>query len=197
MSILNDMDIKNLSIARQQFAQCVFTHKVQESAVERNAKYSSRIKWGNIIIVSLTLIFLVLQVFNQKNIVYSYIAAGVTLIEIIFLIVQLNFNFDNKMSEHKDSALKYMALRDKYKNFIVDIVNSSLSDREIRNKRNVLQSEYQIISDTAPETNSKDYGKAQEKLFGKKKNGEEFTWSEDEIDHFLPDTLKLINLKGE
>jgi len=193
--MLNDMDTKNLSIARQQFAQCVFTHKVQESAVEKNNVYFIWVKIINIILVSPTLIFLVLQAFNQKNLAYSYIATGITIIEIIFLIVQLNFNFDKKMSKHKDSALKYMALRDRYKNFIVDIVNSNLSDREIRDKRDVLQSEYQIISDTAPETNSEDYGKAQEKLFGKKKNGEEFTWSEDEIDHFLPDTLKLINLK--
>jgi len=189
------MDIKNLSIARQQFAQCVFTHKVQESATERNNVYFIWVKIINIILVSLTLLFLILQAFNQKNLIYSYIAVGITVIEIIFLIIQLNFNFDKKMSEHKSSALRHMALRDKYKNFIVDIINNNLSDKEIRDKRDVLQNEYQFISDMAPQTNLEDYGKAQEKLFGKKKSGEEFTWSEDEIDHFLPDTLKLVNLK--
>ena len=126
---------------------------------------------------------------------YSYIAVGITMLEIIFLIVQLNFNFSKKVSEHKISALKYMALRDKYKNLIVDIVNGDLSNTEIRDKRDALQSEYQIISDIAPETDPKDYKKAQEKLFGKEKDGEEFTWSEEDIDRFLPDALKLVNLK--
>lgn len=191
------MDTKNLSIARQQFAQSVFTHKVQESAAERNNVYFIWVKIINIFLVSLTLLFLILQAFNQKIPIYSYIAAGITLIEIIFLVIQLNFNFDKKMSEHKSSALKYMALRDKYKIFIVDIVNNNLSDKEIRDKRDTLKNEYQLVSDMAPQTNFKNYGKAQEKLFGRKKSGEEFTWSDDEIDYFLPEDLKLANLKKD
>lgn len=184
------VDIKNLSIIRQSFANTVFTHKVHEMAAERYGRSAFFIKLGNIVIVSLTMLFLVLGA-QVDNKIFSYIATGLTIAEIIFLIIQLNFDYDDQASQHKNSALKYMKLRDLYRNLITDVMNSEIAETGIRSRRDDLQDQYQTISDLAPLTNNTDYQNAQRKLNNRVVDGEEFTWSDDEIDRFLPEELRI------
>ena len=121
------MDIKNLSIIRQSFASTVFTHKVQEIAAENQARNVSIVKIANIVLVTIVLITLILQVSNPNNLRFSYIGAGIIVVEVIFLVIQLSFSFEQKVIMHKNSALKYMGLRDVYRIFITDIMNTSIS----------------------------------------------------------------------
>ncbi len=188
------MDKKNLSIIRQSFANCVFTHKVQEVAAERSQQKAFYIKIANIVLVSIVLILLFLQTSYPNNIFLSYIAAGITIAEVIFLIIQLTFSFEEQMSEHKSSALKYMELRDYYRLLITDIMTREINNDALIARRDSLQHEYQLISDLAPQTGGADYQEAQIRLNQKGVvEGEEFTWSDDEIDHFLPESLRLNN----
>src|SRR5437588_3469766 len=92
---------------------------------------------------------------------------------------------------HKSSALKYMALRDKYLLLITDIMSEKITHQEIVLQRNALQQEYQSICDLAPQTGSKEYSEAQKRLNGGAVEGEEFTWSDTEIDRFLTSELRL------
>lgn len=186
------MDIKNLSIIRQSFASSVFTHKVQEVASENQEKNVFIIKIVNIVLVSIVLVLLLVQASNPENLIFSYIGAGITVAEIIFLIIQLSFNFEQRVIMHKNSALKYMGLRDAYRSLITDVMNESISVNEMVARRDLLQREYQIISDLAPQTDSKEYTEAQKRLNKRGSvSGEEFTWSDDEIDWFLPETLRI------
>ena len=188
----NYMDTKNLSIIRQSFASSVFTHKVQEVASENQEKNVFIIKIVNIVLVSIVLILLLIQTSNPENLIFSYIGAGITVAEIIFLIIQLSFNFEQRVIMHKNSALKYMGLRDAYRSLITDVMNESIPTNEIVARRDLLQREYQIISDLAPQTSSKEYTEAQKRLNKRGAiSGEEFTWSDEEIDWFLPESLRL------
>jgi hypothetical protein len=186
------MNIQNLSIIRQSFASSVFTHKVQEVAVERQEKNVLAIKVINIIFVSIVLILLIIQASNPENLLFSYIGAGITVAEVIFLIIQLTFSFEQRVVMHKNSALKYMGLRDAYRSLIVDVMNGSISNEQIISRRDLLQREYQIISDLAPQTGPHEYTEAQKRLNKRGAiQGEEFTWSDEEIDWFLPENLRL------
>lgn len=186
------MDAKNLSIVRQSFAQTVFTHQVQEAASAAKMRDAARVKWANIFLVSAVLILLGLQANTPNNPIYSYLGAGVSVGEIIFLIIQLTFNPEQQSILHKNSALKYMGLRDKYRLLITDIMNERATKQETIARRDALQQEYQTISDLAPATGSHEYTVAQEKLNvrGAVEN-EQFTWSDEEIDRFLPEGLRL------
>jgi len=189
---ITNMDTKNLSIVRQTFANTVFTHKVQEIACERQEKYALYVKKTNIWLVSIVLIMLVFQLIYKDNLVFSYIGVAITIAEMIFLIIQLSFDFDQKAILHKNSALKYMWLRDCYRMLITDIMNNSINSKEINDKRDLLQREYQVISDLSPQTNNDDYKNAQIKL--NKKwivENEDFTWSDEEINRFLPQGLHI------
>ena len=84
-----------------------------------------------------------------------------------------------------------MQLRDKYRALIVDIMNEHES-KEVSSRRDSLQAEYQVISDLAPQTGPKEYAEAQKRLHTAGASGEEhYTWSDAEIDQFLPEHLRL------
>ena len=184
------MDIKNLSIVRQNFANAVFNHKKQEIASEIQGKFVFWIKISNIILVSLVLISIILQLSFPKSTLFSSVGLGFSIAEIIFLIIQLTFNFEHKEILHKNSALKFMVLRDNYALLITDIING-LSSEAIMQRRNDLKNQYQIVCDLAPQTGNKEYKKAQKRLGTNCAENEEYTWSDEEIDKFLPEELRL------
>ena len=189
------MDINNLSIVRQSFANTVFTHKVQEVAAELHGKKANTIRVINIVLVSIVLILLVIQTIYPTAIILTYIGAGVTAGEILFLIIQLSFNFEQRAVLHKNSALKFMGLRDKYRSLITDIMSETLSSDEVISRRDSLLHEYQVLSDLSPQTGSKEYKEAQKRLNKRGViNGEEFTWSDEEIDWFLPEKLRISTI---
>lgn len=186
------MNKENLSIIRQSFASTVFTHKVQEVAAENQENNVFTIKVVNIALVSIVLILLIIQTAKPKVPLFSYIGAGITVAEVIFLIIQLTFSFEQRVVMHKNSALKYMRLRDAYRTLITDVMSDSISTDRIIAQRELLQREYQVISDLAPQTGPKEYTEAQRRLNKRGEvKGEEFTWSDEEIDWFLPEELRL------
>jgi len=186
------MDKKNLAIVRQSFAQAVFTHQVQEAAANRNFGYVKRMKVINILMTTLVLVLLALQLANPSCALYGILATGVSIAEITFLIVQLTYSFDDKALSHKGSALEYMNLRDRYRSLITDIMNQSIQETSIRDKRDSLQHEYQQVSNMSPATTAADYDIAQLRLNKEGKvSDEQFTWSDKEIDRFLPEELRL------
>lgn len=184
------MKKNNLSIVRQQFAQCVFNHKIHEKASDRLDTLQSKVKWINIIILAFVIIFLVLQLKYPDNFIFGGISIAITIFEILFLFIQKEFSIDDKAKEHKKIALQYLGLRDKYKNFIVDIMNN-IENEKIISKRDLLQEQYQIISSLSPQTKCEDYTKTQIHLLGKTNTDEEFTWSDIEINRFLPKNLHI------
>ena len=186
------MDIKNLSIVRQSFAQTVFTHQVQENAATNKRRKVVWIKVINMIVVGAVLVLLVIQTQYPDEPIFAYIGAGITVAEILFLIIQLTFDFEGQSLLHKNSALKYMSLRDRYRLLIADIMNQESPKKELMVQRNALQNEYQSISDLAPPTGKREFDQAQVALNRKGLvQGEQFTWSDKEIDHFLPEALRL------
>ncbi len=185
------MDEKNLAVGRQQFAHCVFNHKVQEKAVERVKKINTKIKWANIVVLAIVIVFLVLQISYPENFVFGEISISITIFEILFLFIQKEFSFEDKEKEHKKIALNFLKLRNKYMNFITDIMNE-INEQEIISKRNLLSEQYEIITSLATQTEEDDYKSAQIALLGKNNISEEYTWSEEEIDSFLPNELKLF-----
>ncbi len=189
---VNDMDLQNLAIVRQTFANTVFTHKVHEVASEKQTQNSYYVKIVNIALVSVVLVLLLVQTAQPDKIWLSYLGAGLSVAEIIFLIIQLSFSYEDKMVLHKNSALKYMGLRDKYRSLITDIMNQAIPKKAIIEKRDSLQREYQVISDLSPQTGPSEYQEAQRRLNKRGSiSGEEFTWSDEEIDQFLPEELRL------
>lgn len=188
------MDKKNLSIVRQFFANTVFTHKTQEVAAEFQDKNASKVKRANLALTFAVFIAFILQLSYQSPFI-SVLGIILSAIEFMFLIFQLSFKFEEKVTIHKNSALKYLGLRNAYTSLIADIMNADISPDEIRSRRDGLLREYQVLCDLAPQTGRTDYEETQKRLNKRGVvEGEDFTWSDEEIDRFLPKELRLGKL---
>ena len=182
------MNKKDLAVVRQMFAQTVFTHKVQECACERNETKQTIFDWISIVCASLTIISLALDSILPGWYYLKHIGIVLTLFELIVLIIEKNFQYGKRANEHKNSAKKFLQLRNDYLNLIADIM-SNKEGVDIR--RNELTNRYSELCDLSPQTEDSDYTRAQIKLGTKGKKGEEhYIWREEEIDMFLPKELK-------
>jgi hypothetical protein len=97
------------------------------------------------------------------------------------------FNKDDVIRDierHKKYAERYMDL-------IEEAMSSTIPDERIREKRDALQKSYSKLGKNSPQTTGDDYIKAQSNLGLTENNKEEFTWSNKDIDKFLPEQLRL------
>lgn len=105
-------------------------------------------------------------------------------------------NPENKSLRHKKSALELIYIRERYISLMADIFNSVISPEEIRSGRDLLINECKKIYENSPETNHAAFKEIQKRLNPKGAvDGEEFTFTDDEIDRFLPEKLRLSSLK--
>ncbi|MCC5638748.1 SLATT domain-containing protein [Nostoc sp. CHAB 5844] len=107
------------------------------------------------------------------------------------ILLALNtYTQDNDLGElaqkHSQTASKLWIIRESYLSLLTDIAINSLSLDEIKTKRDELQSALATIYQNAPRTNEKAYKKAQKAL----KVDEQLTFSDKEIDNFLPSNLR-------
>lgn len=183
------VDRENLSLIRQSFANAALSHKAHEAAAERKTKVAFVYKATNIGLVGTVLILLVLQTIFESTILFSYIGVGLTAAEIMTLILQESFGQGDQVVVHKAAALKYLAVRDKYKLLIADIVTSKLTRPAATQRRDQLLSEYQTISDLSLQTDDRDYTRAMMKL--KLSPDGKNIWSDGQIDQLLPKKLRI------
>jgi len=190
------MNEKLLAIIRFYFAQSVFNSNCHFKAYNR---INGKIKITSKIVASfsaITLILLILQIvgLEQKcqsllNIL-AYIGmllTGITLVFEIFNKEDMSF----QMFQHKVFAEKYKSLRDEYMSLIEDVMSNTTSEKKQRKRHLKLQKKYSQIGENAPETNTEDYESSQKSLGLVGNSDEEFTWSDKEIDLFLPEKLRL------
>lgn len=182
------MDKKNTAVIRQSFANTALGHKIQEVASDRKAHAATYFRYAEIFIVAIVLVLLVLQTQNLTNPIFGYVGAGLTAVEILLLIIKQSFHFDEDVIAHKNAATAYLGLRDRYRLLITDIVNTSLTSKEIMRRRDGLLHEYQLITSLSLPTTSKDYTEALRRM--KIETDEENVWSDNQIDHLLPQDLR-------
>lgn len=190
------MDKVNLSNIRQRFWWAVYNWKIHEIAAEEFNNKAKLLKIFNIILTWITVVILILpQMVNWQY--TNNIALILWISQIIFLIIQLYFPYDELKSSHKKSAHEFQNLRNDYINLMSDIINNMNSEIIIK-KRDELNNNYRLITSFSPQTNENQYNKTREKLkVTPLLNWEDFTLTEDEIDHFLTIDLKISSLRDK
>jgi len=179
------MDKTNLQVIRESFGRVVYSHKTHEKNAEIYSCRATAIKWANIILTTLTSGTLVSTIIANQNILI-YISATLSALTLAFIIFQLSFNPETEAEKHRQIAKELWYVREKYVNLMADLLNQKISEETIVSRRDNLIEELKMIYKFAPITSTKAYGKAQKDL----KINEELTFSDEEIDQFLPQELK-------
>lgn len=180
---------QNLATVRHNFANTTFSHKVHEMAAERKEGRSGRHKAANVGLITLVLLIFCLQATGNSSTALNAIGIGLTAGEVVLMIISLTFNHEPEIHSHKNTALKYMNLRDRYRSLIADMVAGSIDNTKAAHERDALLHEYQVISDLALTTTKGDYSRAMDEL-QLTPDGQN-TWSDEQIDSLLPKALRI------
>jgi len=182
-----------LGEGRFYFAQCVFNTSCHYSAVDRYEKqrtFRLNLAMG---ITILTIIIMIATILCWECNNTSWLKM-LSVISTISSGVSLSFEFYNRadltevMFYHKQAAEHYKTLREKFMDLIRQI-KSEVPETITEGNMQLNLHDYSLIGRYALQTTSQDYKSAQKKL-GLNGGSESFTWSNEEIDRFLPTELR-------
>lgn len=180
------MDKINLSAVRETFGKVVYTHKTHEKAAEIWACRSNWIKKINALLLALTTGNALGAVFQGQP--YLSLTAILSTLSLLFVVYQLSFKPEEEALSHKKTAVRLWLIREQYQNLIADIMNERLSTGEHSSKRDALLTDLNRIIQDAPPSDKCAYERARKAL----KLQKEVTFSDKEIDSFLPKEMRLI-----
>ena len=162
---------------------------------ERFDCYQSWLKWVNIVLSALIAggaigaLFDVNSPLAGYSVYASYATAALAIFSLIFNSCIKEFEPGTMAQKHRETASSIWNVRESYLSLITDSLDDSFSLEILRARRDALQAKLSEIYATAPFTDGTAYGKAQDGI----KNNEELTFSERELDHMLPHTLRRGN----
>lgn len=174
-----------LQVIRESFGRVLYTHKTHEKDRERLATLGTVSKWINIGLSGVTFGGIVATVGTKDtfwlvtSLILSTLSAG-------FAIFQMSFDPLKKAAGHRAAAKQLLGIRNQYLHLMADIVDGSLAVGEIRDRRDQLEKEAVDAYAVAPDTSPKAYKKAQAAL----QIQEDMTFSDDELNRFLPISLR-------
>ena len=168
---------------REAYGQVVYT-----LTCHNKMSRSSNIKTVQIVLSALTMCgFLSTVIYSSQ--ILAIVGAVVSLILLSLNTYVKSFNLTEIAESHRKAADGLWIVREEYKSLLADF--DVLDDISIREKRDALLEQTSEIYSCSPRTNSKSYKKAQNAL----KKEEEQTFSENEIDDLLPNSLRRTNQK--
>ena len=151
-------------------------------------KLDDRIKVSQIVLSAVTTSGFLVAIFSDDK-VASIIGAVFSLALLILNTYIKNYNLSGIAQEHKKASDSLWKIREEYVSLLTDF--EIIDVDEIRNKRNELQERTAKVYSNSPRTDAKSYRAAQEAL----KTEEEQTFSEEEIDLMLPNSIRRCNRK--
>ena len=183
---IKNMDKINLQVIRESFGRTVYSHKTYEKEFEIQECKANWFKWINIITLAIgSSTLLGTLITDQKGLLI--VGAIFTAFGLALAIFQLSFNPEEKAYKYKQSANQLWQIREKYTCLIADIMNGKIKEDEIQTKRDQLLKELDLVYKNSLPTSVKAYANASKAL----KEQEEFTFSNAEINKFLPNDLWL------
>lgn len=173
---------------RECFGRVVYSHKTHEKCADRALARLSTIKVAQILLSAVTTGGLLGVVLGPPG--HSHITAALTAVVSTALLALNAYTKENDLGkisqQHKETADKLWAIRESYLSIIADQRAGALRSEEVRARRDDLQRMLATVYESAPRTTPKGYADASQAL----KLSEDLTFSDAEIDQFLPGPLK-------
>ena len=170
---------------RESFGRVVYSHKTQEKCADIVFTLHKRLKILLIIISALVTTSFFIKIFGDNN--WSIIVGVVLSTTLFGLNTYLkDYDLGEIAQKHSNAANQLWDIRESYLSLLTDINANLLSVNQIVSQREELQNRLLNIYSGSPRTNFKAYKEASKAL----KLNEELTFSDSEIDAFLPEPLR-------
>ena len=168
---------------REAYGRVTYTQTSHDKLVERLLKLDNRIRIWQIVLSAVTTGSIIATLISDENIA-MILATIVSTILLVLNSYAKNFSLVEKANEHKSASDILWKIREEYVSVLVDF--EELSYEKIRLKRDDLQERTHQVYLSSPRTDLKSYRSAQTAL----KTEEEQTFSDDEIDMMLPNSIR-------
>ena len=183
------MDQNSKQLLEAQIRECygrvVWSHKTQEKCADIITKRNNQLKIAQIVLSALTTTGLVTTIFG--DVIWVKIISAIFSAALLLLNTYLKSKDLGAIAQqHSDAAADIWNIRESYLSLITDLKMDDIDIETIRKKRDRLQDRLATIYKGSPRTISEAYKEAQKAL----KINEEMTFSDDEIDIFLPVELR-------
>lgn len=175
-------------VVRDSYAGVVWSHKIQEKQSDIYSERFRKMEKIKIGFASLTSAGIVALVFTDP-LWLKLISALISFATIYITAYYKSFDLQKLTASHKATANRLIAVRDQYKVLLTEIKLQSDSVENLLLRYNKLVEETDTIYLEAPSTTDQAVNRASEALKVKLDN----TFSSDEIDLFLPDSLRRGN----
>ena len=175
---------------RECFGRVVWTHKTQEKCADILNAYSTKVKnWqlGLSVLITSGILVSIFGDLKPVAIIVAILSAGLSFLNSYLK----SFDPAAVAEKHAQAAIQIWHIRESYLSLLTDYKAGKLSDEEVRVKRDELQNALFEVYKGSPRTISEAYNVASKAL----KTNEEMTFSDSEIDAFLPKELKKSNDK--
>ena len=170
---------------RECFGRVVYSHKTHEKQADILVKRLSWIKRGQIILSTIVTSSFVFRFFGLGEI--SFIIGAIFSAALLCLTLYMkDYNLAELIQKHKQAANDIWLIREKYQSLITDLAIGEKPLEVIQQERDVLMEDLHVVYSNVPTTNPQAYSEAQRAL----KQYEDMTFSDEEIDAFLPKDLK-------
>lgn len=184
----NSQGYKLESQIREAYGRVTYSQTCHDKFINRLLKYNTQIKVWQIILSAVTTSGFVVAIFSDDKIA-SVLGAVISLVLLILNTYAKNFNLIESAQEHKVASDLLWKIREEYVSLLTDF--EILEVDKIMLKRDELQERTAQVYSKSPRTDAKSYCAAQKAL----KTEEEQTFSEEEIDIMLPNSIKRCNRK--
>ncbi|MEX2576800.1 MAG: SLATT domain-containing protein [Halofilum sp. (in: g-proteobacteria)] len=170
---------------RECLGRVVYSHKTHEKCADLLLVRLSRIKLAQIVLSAVTTGGFIAAVFGAGE-VGSLIGVVVSTGLLVLNAYTKNYDLGELAQKHRQAGADLWLVREKYISLIADLKMGSSPIEQLVEKRDELLEELHSIYTGVPSTSYKAYRNAQVAL----KKLEDMTFSEKEIDAFLPSELK-------
>ena len=170
---------------RECYGRAVYSHKTHEKCADILLTRLARIKLLQIVLSAITTGSLLTTILGSGN-EAAVIGVVVSTALLVLNAYAKNYDLGELAQKHKQAANDIWLIREQYLSLLTDLAESSQSADGIRVERDRLVVALHAVYSGSPSTTYAAYRRAQESL----KHNEEMTFSDAEIDVFLPKQLR-------
>jgi hypothetical protein len=170
---------------RELYGRVVYTHKTHEKCADGLKNRSDKLKLAEILLSAATTTSVLVILFGDGKI-FQFIAALFSTALLALTLYSKDFDLLAIAEKQKQAALDILEIREQLLSLLVDIRIGNMEIKQLQEIRNKLNKQLVQTYRGAPKTISKAYQIASKAL----KENEEFTFSDSEIDKFLPESLR-------
>lgn len=174
---------------RECYGRIVYTHKVHEKNADIYLGNLRRAKFIQIILSAITTGGILGVLFSDGSTILAVIAAITATTQFFLNTYVKEYSLSGMAERHASTASKLWAIRESYLSLLSDVVSHQITLENARNIRDKLQKDLGSVYEKAPRTIVRAYRDTQKAL----KLNEELTFSDEEIDLFLPNPLRKLN----